>query len=156
MEDLTEWLINRFDSIDYEEKCKETKRDDIMKAMKYGKDRKCEILDTGWCEGFLYYILNLGTHPTAYIRIPKEHKYYKEENIYLDVHGGITFSNMGICVKDVILEGYWIGWDYGHFGDYAGYEEMYPKEFRTGGKKWTTEEIKEEVIAACKQLKEME
>ena len=43
-----------------------------MKEMEYCKDRKIEVLDTGYCLGLLYYILNLGTHPTAYIKIPKE------------------------------------------------------------------------------------
>lgn len=41
-----------------------------MKEMKYSKERKIEILATGYCFGLLYYILNLGTHPTAYIKLP--------------------------------------------------------------------------------------
>ena len=41
-----------------------------LKEMKYQFDRKIEVLSTGYCLGLLYYILNLGTHPTAYIKIP--------------------------------------------------------------------------------------
>lgn len=41
-----------------------------MKEMKYQFERKIEVLDTGFCFGLLYYILNLGTHPTAYIKMP--------------------------------------------------------------------------------------
>ncbi len=32
---------------------------------------KIKVLDTGYCLGLLYYILNLGTHPVAYIKTPK-------------------------------------------------------------------------------------
>lgn len=51
----------------------------MSKEMKYQFDRKIEVLDTGYCLGLLYYILNLGTHPTAYIKIPESHKYYKKD-----------------------------------------------------------------------------
>ena len=70
-----------------------------MKEMVYQATQKREILDTGYCFGLLYYILSLGTHPVAYIKIPKEHKLYKlnEDDIYktcdIDVHGGITYVN---------------------------------------------------------------
>ena len=43
-----------------------------MKEMIYQATQKREILDTGYCFGLLYYILSLGTHPVAYIKIPKE------------------------------------------------------------------------------------
>lgn len=127
-----------------------------MKEMIYQKkNRKIEVLDTGEYLGFTYYILNLGTHPTAYIKIPKNHKYYKKdyEEIDLEVHGGLTYSSkcLGINENEKI-EGWFLGWDYAHCEDYTGYEEMYPIEFRTGGKKWTTEEIQKEVLDACNQL----
>ena len=50
----------------------------MRKEMIYQTDRKeeAEVLATGFCFGLLYYILNLGTHPTVYIRIPKNNKYY--------------------------------------------------------------------------------
>lgn len=126
-----------------------------MKEMIYSKDSKREILDTGTCFGLFYWILNLGMHPTAYIKIPKDHKYYQKdyEGIDIDVHGGITYSNHELHIgENEKIEGWFIGWDYAHFGDYAGYEEMLPKELRTNGKKWTTEEIKKEVFDVCRQL----
>lgn len=49
------------------------------------------------------------------------------------------------------VEGKFIGWDYAHAGDYAGYygdDEVWKDE-----KKWTTQEIFEEVKDACFQLK---
>lgn len=32
---------------------------------------------------------------------------------------------------------------------------MFPSEIRTEGKKWTTEEIKQDVISVCQQLMEV-
>ena len=46
-----------------------------MKKMVYSSKRKRELLDSGEYLGYNYYILNLGTHPTAYVEIPKNHKY---------------------------------------------------------------------------------
>lgn len=130
----------------------------MMKEMEYGKDRKIEVLDTGYCLGFLYYILNLGTHPTAYIKIPKDNKYYGKNmgEIDLDVNGGVTYSEEGLNInKSQRIEGWFIGWDYAHYGDYTGFELIVPEQYRTGGKKWTTKEIYEEVRQACYQLNEL-
>lgn len=134
-----------------------------MKEMIYQKDRKREVLDKGKCLGYEYYILNLGTHPTAYINIPEYHKFFGRlyDEIYdicdIEVHGGLTYSEKELWISDSEkIEGWFIGWDYVHYGDYAGYEEMFPEHIRIGGKKWTTEEIREEVYNVCKQLKEQE
>lgn len=122
-----------------------------MKEMKYSKERKIEVLATGYCFGLLYYILNLGTHPTAYIKIPGSINIDKDK---LDVHGGITYSENHLWISEnQKIDGEFIGWDYGHYGDYAGYEEILPKEIRTGGKKWTTTEIYKEVREVCYQIK---
>lgn len=55
-------------------------------------DRK--VLSKGVCKGFNYFILNLGTHPTAYVEIPKDHKDYLNWDLekVIDVHGGITYQ----------------------------------------------------------------
>lgn len=129
-----------------------------MREMIYQKERKIELLDSGNYSGFNYYILNLGTHPTAYIQIPENHKFYKKDydEIDLDVHGGLTYSSKQLCLENEVKQGWFIGWDYAHYGDYAGYEEMFPIEFRTNGKKWTTEEILEEAKEACIELLEKE
>lgn len=119
-----------------------------MKDMIYNINKEREILDTGRYKGFNYYIINLGTHPVAYIEIPKGHKLYGKgyEEIDLNVHGGLTYADKYLWITESSKkEGWFIGWDYAHCGDYTGYEEMYPKKYRTGGKKWTTEEILEEV-----------
>lgn len=128
-----------------------------MKQMIYQKDRKIELLDEGTCFGYKYYILNLGTHPTAYVKIPKKHPYFGKNYNLIDiyVHGGLTYSDFKLWISEVdVKKGWFIGWDYAHLGDYCGYEEML--DFSLGEKKWTTEEIKEEVSEVCKQLKRME
>ena len=77
-----------------------------MKEMVYCSEEKREMLDTGYCMGFFYYIMSLGTHPCAYIRIPERHKYYKKDYTEIkdiDVHGGLTYSSdvLWINMEDV-------------------------------------------------------
>lgn len=130
-----------------------------MKEMIYQAERKIEVLDTGTCLGFFYWILNLGTHPTAYVKIPENHKYYQKDydDIYIKAHGGLTYSRDYLWISESQRsEGWFIGWDYAHCYDYAGYEEKLPEElrFKQNGKKWTTQEIKDEVYKVCEQLNE--
>lgn len=126
-----------------------------MRDMVYSKESKREVLDTGYCLGFLYYIMNLGTHPTAYIKIPKEHKYYGKDMEAIDIYvnGGVTYSKEGLSISEnQRIDGWFIGWDYAHYGDYTGFDLMLPEQYKNGGKKWTTQEIYEEVRDACYQL----
>lgn len=127
-----------------------------MKEMKYQADRKIELLDTGKCCGYTYYILNLGTHPTAYIDIPEGHKYYGKDYdaIDLPVHCGLTYAKNHLWIaEDKRVEGWFLGWDYAHAGDYAGYYKKYDMfDLGLESKKWTTEEIQQEVFEACKEL----
>jgi hypothetical protein len=127
-----------------------------MKEMKYSFERKIDILEHGMCFGLFYWIVSYGTHPCAYIMIPINSKYFEKdyEEIDVDVHGGLTYSNnyLPFEAKNDETKAWYIGWDYAHCGDYVGYEERVPKEFRVSGKKWTTEEIKNEVREACYQI----
>lgn len=129
-----------------------------MKEMKYSSKITRQTLMNGAYKGFEFRILNLGTHPTAYIKIPENHKYFLQDynSIDLDVHGGLTYVENYLLIEDRRLDGWWIGWDYGHFGDYFGFEETLPVEYRVGGKKWTTAEIFEEVKEAIEQLIEVQ
>lgn len=129
------------------------------KEMIYQETRKIELLDSGQCCNYNYYILNLGTHPTAYIEIPRNHKcYIKSYNdIDIEVHGGLTYSKEYLYIsEEQKLDNSWfIGWDYAHCGDYLGYEKIFPSYLQTEDKKWTTEEIQQEVFKVCKQLEEL-
>lgn len=130
-----------------------------MKEMIYKTNSDNKLLDSGKCMGYCYYILNLGTHPTAYVEVPKDHKYYLKnyDEIDIDVHGGLTYSDNYLIVEGEKITNCWfIGWDYAHFDDFIGYELNYPNEFRTNGKKWTTEEIQDDVYKVCKQLHSLE
>ena len=128
-----------------------------MKEMIYKSEQKREVLDSGYCFGFRYYILSLGSHPTAYVEIPVNHllyrKYYMEiedMGIDIDVHGGLTYSSDYLFLENgKELEGWFIGWDYNHYSDYSGILNFRPKDEL---KKWTTKEIQEEVMSVCHQL----
>lgn len=69
--------------------------------------------------------------------------------------GGLTYMADHLFIDDTQdVEGKFIGWDYAHAGDYAGY---YGDEgILADEKKWTTQEIFEEVKDACYQLKQLE
>ena len=126
-----------------------------MKQMIYCSDAKRELLYTDTYKGFVYYIMNLGTHPTAYIEIPKDHEFFGKgyNQIYdicdIDVHGGLTYSADHLLgVKE---DSWFIGWDYAHAGDYCGYYKKFDEYGlsydKYNEKKWTTEEI----IEDCKR-----
>lgn len=132
-----------------------------IKEMEYGKERRTELLCKDKYKNYNYYVLNLGTHPTAYIEIPKEDKLYRKSyfEIYeigcdIDVNGGLTYSSNELM--GIKSENWFIGWDYAHIGDYYGYEETIPESIRTYGKKWTTEEIIEECKNAIDQIIDFE
>lgn len=124
--------------------------------MIYQKDRKIELLHCNEYKNYKYYILNLGTHPTAYVAIPKGHKLWELDynDIYdmdydINVNGGLTYSSHELMCID--SEDWFIGWDYAHCCDYMGYYE--DGEFLAEGtKKWTTEEIIKECEIAIEQI----
>ena len=132
-----------------------------IKEMEYGKEERTELLCKDKYKNYNYYVLNLGTHPTAYIEIPKEDKLYGKTyfKIYdmgcdIDVNGGLTYSSNELM--GIKSENWFIGWDYAHYNDYCGYEEDMPESIRTYGKKWTTEEIIEECKNAIDQIIDFE
>lgn len=124
-----------------------------MKEMKYGIEKKIEILYNDTYKGFEFYIMNLGTHPTAYIKIPNTHKYYGKhyDDINLYVHGGLTYSDDYLYLNEhKKIKGWFIGWDYAHYGDFVGYDMIFCENYTN--KKWTTEEILKEIKNAIDQL----
>ncbi len=126
------------------------------KQMEYQENRKIEILCEGTYMGYHFYILNLGTHPTAYIEIPRESKLFGKDydEIDLDVHGGLTYADSDL--REVKENSWFIGWDYAHLGDYCGYDvrwkgtELDSEE----DKKWTTEEIFDDVVNVIEQIRD--
>ena len=84
-------------------------------------------------------------------------KHYDEVNI--DCHGGLTYSSNKLTYIESDENNEWfIGWDYGHCGDYVwNYDIMFKGTYleNTSDKKWTTEEIKKECVDVCSQLKDL-
>lgn len=124
-----------------------------MKEMIYQAKNKREILFRGKYKNYDFYIINLGTHPTAYIDVKNTKYQYRHcDNIEILVHGGLTYSEDHLNIGDEVVSGWFIGWDYAHYNDYFGYEEVLPFKLRTNGKKWTTKEIFEDVKSVIEQL----
>lgn len=119
-----------------------------MKDIIYKNKIKSEILEHGIYHGYEWYIFDLGTHPTAYIKINSDNilfnkSYWEIEDKYdIDVHGGLTYSD---CSLDNIDDkGWYIGWDYAHSGDRYGTLH--------NGKEWTSYEIYTEILHAIQQI----
>ena len=142
-----------------------------MIEMEYSKDRIFKILANGKYKGYVYWILNLGTHPTAYVEVPRGHELWFNDydecpvECPVECHYGLTYSEN--YLHDCNHGEWTIGWDYAHADDFTGYDlrfsalmpeceiEMMKKRNETL-KKWTTKEIFQEVKSVINQLKEME
>ena len=126
-----------------------------MKEMIYYDSPKSELLYSGKYKGLEFYIKNLGTHPSAYVKIPETSNLYLKDYLDIDiyVHGGLSYSDGVLYVENKKLTGWFIGWDYCHCDDYSGY---YSKMgFIRTGKKWTTKEIYEDVKQVINQVIKM-
>lgn len=129
----------------------------VMKPMVYTTTWLYECLYEGYYKDYHFAILSMGTHPCAYIEIPENHKYYAKKYNDMDIycHGGLTFSSakgLGCPDDDFYRKGFWIGWDYAHCSDYLGSELAMSFKLQTYDKKWTTEEIYEEIKDVIEQL----
>ena len=117
-----------------------------IKEMKYYSDKPWgykERIAEGEYKGFDFYVLNLGTHPCAYIDVSETElagKYYDDINI--DCHCGITYACETLATVD--KSGWFIGWDYAHIGDFVSRTTYFDIE----GRRWTTEEI----VVECKMV----
>ena len=130
------------------------------REMIYKPEREIELLYIEIYKGFYCYILSLGTHPCAYVEMPRKHKLFGkqyweiEEEYNINVHGGFSYSSSGLQTSEsTTMEGSWfLGWDYAHCTDFY----CFPDEpiFTRGeyAKKWTTEEIIEECKNVIDQL----
>lgn len=127
----------------------------FIKPMIYSKNRSesVEQIAAGTYKNFDYYVLNLKTHPTAYIDVtdsPLNGVCYDYIDIYC--HGGLTYSEP--TLKTVDKKGWFIGWDYAHYRDYMDYGDTSLNNMFSNDKKWTTEEIVEECKNVINQIVE--
>lgn len=137
---------------------------EIFNEMEYSQSRNYTILNFGIYNGYPYYILSIGYHPCSYIELGKDDILYGascEELDHItgiDCHGGFTYASDKLQSPNYSYvnpkENKWvIGWDYGHYLDWAGY---LPDETNKllGNKKWTTKELKEEMLGVIDQIVE--
>ena len=124
--------------------------------MRYQKDGIEVVLEKGYTDGYHWVIVSYGTHPCAYVGLPKGHKFYgvHYDNIPINTHGGLTFSDNELKINEPEIKVWWIGWDYSHAGDYVGYTMMI-SNYKSYGeeKKWTTKEIKDDIMSVITQIK---
>lgn len=122
-----------------------------MKEMVYQVHRIKEILDEGYYRDIRYVILNLGTHPTAYVENIVNAKEWNDDILdNIEVHGGFTWCDLPHWQEDKRVV--YLGWDYAHCDDYDGYNVLFNDN---SGKKWTTKEVLEEVHYVIDQLLEL-
>lgn len=122
--------------------------------MVYGVVSKREMLCHNVYKGYDFFIISYGTHPCAYIKIPKNHPYYNKSYIELpqNCHGDFTYSSFNLlnnsefCHMITDTDDYYIGWDYAHSGDYSGLRAS------SNGRRWTVLEIYEEVKNVIEQV----
>lgn len=108
-----------------------------------------EVLAHDTYRDYEFAIVSFGTHPCAYVGIPKGHRFYKKDYSLkmfnkIPAHCGLTYSEMGI--ENLMQDKWVIGWDYAHSCDYT------PLLFWEGNKRWSTEEILEEVKAVIDEI----
>ena len=128
--------------------------EDRMKEMKYQRDEIKEILYSGEYLGRKFVILNLGTHPTAYVELkPKELEKSENYSDYdLEVHYGFTYLDKAHWDNEDTLT--YIGWDYAHCGDYSGIYTDNDGAWVYNLKRWTTQEIFDEVKYVIRQFED--
>ena len=127
------------------------------KIVNYEDFQKDYIIDRGIYRDHEYVVRWCDSHPCAYVRP----KYYlsNEQINNMPVHGGISFCGNWLCFSDgEIFKGSknFIGWDYMHWGDYriSEFDDYYNEKVIT--KKYTYEEIMEDVKKAIDYLCELE
>lgn len=123
-----------------------------MKEMIYGESKENpDVLYSGEYRGHKFAILNLGSHPTAYVEDKIGLIGYEDFRLNgISVHGGFTFHDTGYWSNDS-EEISWLGWDYAHYGDFMGYYST-DNPFYYHTKQWTTAEIYEEVKGVIEQI----
>lgn len=135
-----------------------------MREMKYMPIRLSNpiILANGVQGDYTYFVLNMGTHPCAYVGIPEGKRFYNipYSDIPVRCHGGLTFCGNGFWADNNDKNRYYIDWDYAHCYDFLGYflDSLVSDLFYGDhtGKKWTTQEMVDECLDVISQLERLE
>ena len=117
---------------------------------------KMVLLTKGEYKGHKFAIIDFGKYPVAYV----ESKFTDiaigdcddERLMNITAHGGVTFYDR--CYWDDSKDLY-IGWDYGHYGDYIAMQGI-DFDILRDNHKWTTPEILTDVVMVIEALAEKE
>lgn len=104
-----------------------------------------KLLASGCYKWHNFKIFSRGYYPSIYIRIGDiERLFHIDREPLIDVHGGIILDKM--VLHSLYLDNgcRWIGWEYNVAGDAIGDND--------GGKRYTTEELLNDMMAAVDQL----
>lgn len=124
-----------------------------MKEMVYKHDWGSELLEYNTYKGYHYAVVSQGAFPCGYVEIPSDHPYYHKSYGDCDIlcHGGLTFSGRLGDYLGLPTNTFWLGWDYGHWGDLVGFDlKFHGIGF---GKAYTTEDVVLECQRVIEQLK---
>ena len=133
-----------------------------MKQMQYSNDNKWEILHSGIYKGRYFCIVNVGGHhPCAYIEAKES---FADIENTSPAHYGFTYANTLFHLKEKVhelseldiehLDNFFLGWDFAHIGDYT--PSRFLEDDLDNDKKWTTEEIFENVMQVIEWANKME
>lgn len=110
-----------------------------------------DTLVKGEFMGHKYEICTNERYPIAYVTCGYSVN-FSDKGVYdsLPVHGGCTF--IGTRENDYLdgIKGGWVGWNYGHSGDFIKQHDAEPCNTMYSGnnKKWTVAEVMKDVIKA--------
>lgn len=119
-----------------------------MKEMVYKHDWNSSLLEYNTYKGYNYAVVSQGVFPCGYVEIPESHPYYKKEYMKCNIrcHGGLTFSGKLNEELGLPTNTFWLGWDYGYYGDLLGYDFLL-KDIAIGNA-YTTEDV----VYECKKV----
>ena len=78
----------------------------------------------------------------------KTYKHRDYDSIEVDCHGGLTFGDYFRKPFKHWSKGYWIGWDYAHFGDYM---PMLIRESNSESTVWSEKDVVKECESVINQ-----
>ena len=118
----------------------------ICEPMVYSAtDNTTSVIAEGQYRDLSFIVINsMHKYPCAYVDVaPTKLNGFTEKDLYLCCHGGVTYSKESLPRQGE--KGWWIGWDYAHWGDFVPFISMGIDIDRTQ-RKWTTEEVVEECL----------
>ena len=128
------------------------------------KDETGTIYNRGEFVGIKYIVMRGPGSMCCYIGIPRR-KYNKftldYDGIPISVHGGLTYSDIGLLSVRNDKNIHWLGWDYSHAGDMSFYDlnPSFIKKMNTmkkpSRKKWTPYNGLKDCHDACIQMKKL-